>query len=151
MKIQCLLLDNRDFIIRRKFPFRKTILHKGKYDPLTGLIDVGKERYYREEKNDDPKLTPYFYVGGKLTFIIDVNKVITISGEEMKGITIAPKTRDELDSKLRNYLKHLTQSSFWDSMKFKKKDLVLLLLAIGFGAFLGSIIKGILEKGGIHI
>ncbi len=136
-------------------PFGRTLVWFSDYDPLTGIIKIGKERYFREQHGKDAdcpiEINPDFVAGNRLLFFIDINKRTTINQEEFGGKTISPTLRNELDAHLKNILNHHVESSFWVSLRSHKKDVVLILVSLMGGAFLGIVAKGALARAGVNI
>ena len=155
MKTMCVLVENHNIILRKKFPFGRTPIWFSQYEPLSGIIKIGKERYFREQHGKDEdcpiEINPDFVAGNRLLFFIDVNKRTTINAEEFGGKTIIPSLRKELDAHLKNILNHHVESSFWLSLRSHKKDVVLILVSMMGGAFLGLIAKGALARAGVNI
>jgi hypothetical protein len=142
-------------VLRKKVPFGRTPIWYSDYDPLSGIIKIGKERFFREQHGKDKtcliEINPDFVAGNRLLFFIDINKRTTINGEEFSGTTISPSLRKELDSYLKNILNHHVESVFWSSLRSNRKDIALILISLLGGGFLGLIARGALARGGINI
>lgn len=123
-------------------------IKKAKWDKEKNLATCEKHKYIVNEEH-------LFFKKGKIYCFIDLNARRSISDEKLKGEaegkSIKPELEKELDVKLMNKLDYLSESSFWESLNLRKRDIVELLLSMGCGIGLYSIFRVILSMYGYYL
>jgi len=124
----------------------KTIdLVKAKWDSETNIAKAKKHSYYVESDH-------LFYRRSKIYAFIDVNARKSLSDEQVLGESVKPELAKDLDAKLQNKLDYLTERSFWESLRaYYKKDLALILLSMGCGMGLYSVMRAIASIFGYYL
>ena len=137
VKVKCILLQGNNFKIV-----------KGRYDSSKKLIITKKHKYLADESHFFYGKNPLF---STVYVFIDENARQTIGEEEIHGKTIKPRLKRELDAKLMNRLDYLTESSFWEFLNTKRWDIIQLLVSMGCGIGLYSILRVILATYGYYM
>jgi len=123
-------------------------IKKAKWDKEKNLAICGKHKYIVNEEH-------LFYKKGKIYCFIDLNSRKSISDEklgiEAEGKSIKPELEKDLDAKLMNKLDYLSESSFWESLNYRKRDIVEMLITMGCGIGLYSIFRVVLAMYGYYL
>ena len=117
---------------------------RAKWDSETNIAKAKKHAYYVESDH-------LFYRRSKIYAFVDVNARKSIKEEQVLGKSIKPELAKELDAKLQNKLDYLTERSFWEAMQTRKKDLALMLLSMGCGIGLYSVMRAIASIFGYYL
>jgi len=117
---------------------------RAKWDSETNIAKAKKHSYYVESDH-------LFYRRSKIYAFVDVNARKSIKEEQVLGKSIKPELAKELDAKLQNKLDYLTERSFWEAMQTRKKDLALMLLSMGCGIGLYSVMRAIASIFGYYL
>lgn len=123
-------------------------MKKAKWDDST---NIAKTREHGKNHNYYVDPAHFFYKRSKIYVFIDVNKRTSIGDNEIYGSSVKPKLEETLNAELLNQLDYLTERSFWESMQTRKKDLALMLLSMGCGIGLYSIIRAIASTLGFYL
>jgi len=130
----------------------KTIsIKKAKWNKEKNLAICGKHKYIVNEEH-------LFFEKGKTYCFIDLNsrksisdKDLNIKKEEIKGESIKPNLKKDLDIKLMNKLDYLSESAFWDSLNLKKRDIIETAITMCCGIGLYSIFRVVLAMYGYYL
>ena len=121
---------------------------KAKWDDSTNIASTKehgkKHNYYVDSKH-------FLYKKSKIYVLIDVNARTSKSEEKILGKSAEPQLKEELDAQLRNQLDYLGESSYWDSLNIRKRDIVEMFITMGCGIGLYSIFRVILAMYGYYL
>jgi len=123
-------------------------IRKARWDDATNLA---KTREHGKNHNYYVDPSHFFYKKSKIYVFIDVNKRTSMNETEIFGSSVKPELREELDAKLLNQLDYLTEKSFWEAMQSHRKDLALILLSMGCGIGLYSVMRAIASMFGFYL
>ena len=126
-------------------------IKKANWEKEKNIAKCGKHKYIVDEDH-------LFYKKGKIYAFIDLNarksisdEKLNIEKEDVEGKSIKPELKKDLDVKLMNKLDYLSESSFWESLNYRKRDIVEILLSMGCGIGLYSIFRVILSMYGYYL
>lgn len=124
------------------------IIKKIKWDDSTNLA---KSKEHGKNHNYFVDSSHFFYKKSKIYVFIDVNKRTSMNETEIFGSSVKPTLKEELDAKLLNQLNYLSERSFWEAMQTRKRDLALMLLSMGCGIGLYSVMRAIASMLGFYL
>lgn len=126
-------------------------IKKAKWNKEKNLAKCGKHKYIVNEEH-------LFFKKGKVYCFIDLNarksisdKNLGVKKEEVKGKSIKPELKKDLDVQLMNKLDYLSEASFWEALKLRKRDVVETLITMGCGIGLYSIFRVVLSMYGYYL
>ena len=128
-------------------------IKKAEWDKEKNLAKCGKHKYIVNEEH-------LFFKKGKVYCFIDLNARKSISDkdlgvkkevEEAEGKSIKPELKKDLDVQLMNKLDYLSEASFWEALKLRKRDIVETLITMGCGIGLYSIFRVVLSMYGYYL
>jgi len=119
-------------------------IKKAEWDKEKNLAKCGKHKYIVNEEH-------LFYKKGKVYCFIDLNSRKSMSNKDIFGKSIKIKTQKDLDVKLMNKLDYLSESSFWESLNYRKRDIAETLITMGCGIGLYSVFRLVLAMYGYYL